>query len=94
MRRTYEDILFRDIVVRYGIRDVKMFRQMARYLFSNISKDASYHSLKNALGIKSAMSVRSYVQYMEEAYLIFELCNYSQSLKKQYAGTKKFYVAV
>lgn len=93
LRRTYEDILFRDIVVRYGIRDVKMFRQMARYLFSNISKDASYHSLKNALGIKSAMSVRSYVQYMEEAYLIFELCNYSQSLKKQYAGTKKFYVA-
>lgn len=93
LRRTYEDILFRDIVVRYGIRDVKMFRQMARYLFNNISKDASYHSLKNALGIKSAMSVRSYVQYMEEAYLIFELCNYSQSLKKQYAGTKKFYVA-
>jgi len=93
LRRTYEELLFGDIVARYGIRDVKMFRQMARFLFSNFSKDASYHSLKNALGIKSAMSVRSYVQYMEEAYLIFKLCNYSRSLKKQYAGTKKFYVA-
>lgn len=91
--RTYEDILFRDIVGRFGIRDVKMFRQMARYLFSNFTKDASYHSLKNALGIKSAMSVRSYVRYMEEAYLVFELYNYNRSLKKQYAGTKKFYVA-
>ncbi|MFA5296293.1 MAG: ATP-binding protein [Methanoregulaceae archaeon] len=93
LRRTYEDILFRDIVARFGIRDVKMFRQMARYLFSNFTKDASYHSLKNALGIKSAMSVRSYVQYLGEAYLVFELFNYSPSLKKQYAGTKKFYVA-
>ena len=93
LRRTYEDILFRDIVARFGIRDVKMFRQMARYLFSNFTKDASYHSLKNALGIKSAMSVRSYVQYLEEACLVFELYQYSPSRKKQYAGPKKFYVA-
>jgi hypothetical protein len=39
------------------------------------------------------MSVRSYAQYMEEAYLIFELYNYQHSLKKQYAGTRKFFVA-
>lgn len=92
LRRTYEDILFRDIVARYGIRDVKMFRQMARYLFSNFTKEASYHSLKTALGIKSAMSVRSYAHYMEEAYLLFEMFNYQHSLKKQYAGTRKFFV--
>lgn len=92
LQRTYEDILFRDIVARYGIKDVKMFRQMARYLFSNFTKETSYHSLKNALGIKSAMSVRSYARYMEEAYLLFELFNYRHSLKEQYAGTRKFFV--
>ena len=92
LRRTYEDILFRDIVGRFGIRDVKGFRQMTRFLFSNFTKDGSYHSLKNALGMKSAMSARSYVQYLEEAYLVFEMLNYNRSLKKQYAGTKKFYV--
>lgn len=93
LRRTYKDILFRDIVARYGIRDVKTFRQLARYLFSNFTKEASYHSLKNAMGMKSAMSARSYARYMEEAYLVFELFNYQHSLKKQYAGTRKFFVA-
>jgi len=92
LQRTYEDILFRDIVARYGIRDVTTFRQMARYLFANFTEEASYHSLKNALGMKSAMSARSFARYLEEAYLVFELYNYQYSLKKQYTGTRKFFV--
>jgi len=92
LKRIYDDILFRDIITRFRIRDMKAFRQLVHYLFSNMTKEASYHSLKNALGFKSAMSVRSYIGFLEESYLIFELFKYDFSLKKQYANPKKIYV--
>jgi predicted AAA+ superfamily ATPase len=92
LKRIYNDILFRDIITRFSIRDMKAFRQLVHYLFSNMTREASYHSLKNALGFKSAMSVRSYIGFLEESYLIFELFKYDFSLKKQYANPKKIYV--
>jgi predicted AAA+ superfamily ATPase len=91
LKRTYEDILFRDIIARTGIREVKPFRQLVRYVFTNIANRASYHALKKVLGFKSAASVRDYVGFLEEAYLVFELFKYDYSLKKQYVNDKKLF---
>jgi len=92
LKRTYDDIIYRDIISRFGIREVKAFQQLVQYLFSNAGKEASYNSLAKAVGIKSPMSVRAYIGYLEEAYLVFELYRYNASLKRQYAGQKKLYV--
>jgi predicted AAA+ superfamily ATPase len=92
LKRTYDDILYRDIIVRFGIREVRSFKQLVQYIFSQVSKEASYHSLTRAVGIKSAMSVRDYIRYLEDAYLFFELYRYDPSLKRQYASQKKLYV--
>ena len=91
LKRTYDDILFRDIISRFGIREVKGFRHLAHYLFSNAAKSATYNALKNMLGFKSVVSVRDYVGFLEEAYLIFECFRYDYSLKKQYVNEKKLY---
>jgi hypothetical protein len=92
LKRTYDDILFRDIIGRFGIREVKAFRQLAHYLFTNMANMASYNALKKALGFKSVVSVRDYVGFLEEAFLVFELFKYDYSLKKQYVNDKKIYV--
>jgi len=91
LKRTYGDILFRDIIGRAGIREVKPFRQLARYIFTNVANRASYQALKKTLNFKSAASVRDYVGYLEEAYLVFEIFRYDCSLKKQYVSDKKLY---
>lgn len=91
LKRIYDDILFRDIISRVGIREVKGFRQLAHYLFTNIANAATYNALKNTLGFKSVVSVRDYVGFLEEAYLIFEIFRYDPSLKKQYIHEKKLY---
>lgn len=91
LKQTYDDILFRDIIGRSGIREVKAFRQLAQYLFTNVANMASYNALKKTLGFKSVVSVRDYVGYLEEAYLVFELFKYDYSLKKQYVNDKKIY---
>ena len=92
LKRTYDDILFRDIIGRFGIREVKAFRQLAHYLFTNMANMASYNALKKALGFKSVVSVRDYVGFLEEAFLVFEIFKYDYSLKKHYVNDKKIYV--
>ncbi|PKL65622.1 MAG: AAA family ATPase [Methanomicrobiales archaeon HGW-Methanomicrobiales-3] len=91
LKRTYDDILYRDIISRYGIREVKGFRQLARYIFTNLANAQTYNALKNTLGFKSVVSVRDYVGFLEEAYLVFEIFRYDFSLKKQYVHEKKLY---
>jgi uncharacterized protein len=91
LKRIYDDILYRDIISRFGIREVKGFRQLAHYLFTNTANPATYNALKNTLGFKSVVSVRDYVGFLEEAYLIFEIFRYDFSLKKQHVHEKKLY---
>lgn len=91
LKRTYDDILYRDIVTRFAIREVESFKRLVHYLFANIARPATYRSLARATGIKTAMSVREYVSHLREAYLIFEISPFSFSVKKQYAGPKKYY---
>jgi predicted AAA+ superfamily ATPase len=91
LKRTYDDILYRDIISRFGIREVKGFRQLAHYLFTNMANAATYNSLKNTLGFKSVVSVRDYVGFLEEAYLVFEIFRYDFSLKLQHVHEKKLY---
>lgn len=92
LKRIYEDILYRDIITRFGIKEIKSFRELTNYIFTNFTKEASYNTLKNILGIKTTMSVRNYVGFLEESYLVFELYKYDFSLKKQYVSDKKLYV--
>lgn len=92
LKRIYDDILYKDLLVRFKIKEVKAFKQLASFLFSNFTKDLSYNSLKNVLGFKSATSVKNYIEFMQESFLIFELYKYDFSLKKQFVSDKKVYV--
>ena len=87
----YEDILYRDIIARYGIQEIKSFKQLSLFLSTNIAKTFSYHSVAKTVGIKSSTSVRNYVEYLQSAYLLYELYKYDYSLKKQYISDKKIY---
>jgi predicted AAA+ superfamily ATPase len=92
LSRTYEDIIYRDIISRHGIKDAKSYMQLSHYIFSNFTGDMNYTAVKNALNIKSLASVKNYISYLEESYLAFELYKYDYSLKKQHINHKKIYV--
>ena len=92
LKRIYEDILYKDLLTRFKIREVKVFRELASFLFTNVTKEISYNSLKNTLGFKSVMSVKNYIEFMRESFLVFELYKYDYSLKKQFVSDKKIYV--
>lgn len=88
----YNDIITRDVVVRYGIRNVRELKEVAFYLFSNFSGRFTYNKVKNVLGIGNVETVKNYVEYLESAYLVFELPKFSFKSKEMLRGDKKVYV--
>ena len=91
LKRVYEDILYRDIVARYGIKQVKPLRELGLYFLSNIGGTFSYNNLKNVLGVGSMNTIKSYTDFMENSYLIFLVNRFSYSLKQQFVSLKKIY---
>jgi predicted AAA+ superfamily ATPase len=92
VKRTYADILYRDIVARYGIRNISGLRILGHYLMTHYTGEITYHSLCQVTGLKSDTSVRNFIRYFTDAYLVFECFSYDFSLKRLYQGPKKAYV--
>ncbi len=91
LRRTFDDILFRDVIGRYGIREVTAFRQLCQYLYANMTREASLASLASVVQMKSSLSIKNWIGYLEDAYLIRGLCPYEYSMKKQLSRNRKYY---
>jgi len=91
LSQLYQDVLVKDLIVRFNIRDTKSFRELALYLLSNISSLYSYNNLAKLLNIKSTNSVKNYIEFFEEAYLFLSVPKYEYSLKKQIVRNKKIY---
>ncbi|MGB9748154.1 MAG: ATP-binding protein [Bacteroidales bacterium] len=92
LQRIYEDIIYRDLIVRFGIKNIKGFKNLVLYLFTNFTRETNYNSLAGLLGFSSTTSVRDYISFLSESYLVFEMYRYDFSLKKQYQSNKKIYV--
>lgn len=91
--QVYEDILYKDILVRYGLKEELVLKQLSKYLLSNFTSEFTYNKLKTLLGLGSSNTVKSYISYLENSYLIFTLDKFDYSLKKQIMNPKKIYVA-
>ncbi len=91
LKRIYDDILYRDIVSRHDIKEVKALRELGLYLLSNVTTMFSFNNLKQILGLGSMNTVRSYINYLEDSFLISMTNRFSYSLKKQFVANKKCY---
>ncbi|MFN6038843.1 MAG: ATP-binding protein [Bacteroidota bacterium] len=91
LQQLFRDILYRDIIVRYGVRNAKLLEQLGLYLLSNIGKEYSLNGLKKIFNIGSANSVSDYISWFEDSYLLFSLPKFSWSLKSVAVNPKKIY---
>ena len=86
-----DDILIRDIAVRYGIKDIMALKRLTIYLLSNIGNLTSANKLKEPCGIKSPTTILEYLSHLEQAYIISLVPMYDISVKKQSINPKKIY---
>ncbi|MBL7965756.1 MAG: ATP-binding protein [Prolixibacteraceae bacterium] len=91
LNRLIDDILLRDITLRFGVRQHFMLRQLTLYLVSNIGKCLSLNQLKNLFSVGSVNSISNYIEWLEDSYLIFSIPKFSFSVKKQIYNPRKIY---
>lgn len=91
LQELLNDIIIKDVSVKFGIKNNSILKKMAIYLISNVGKEFSYNSLKRMFEVKSVQSVIDYISYIEDTYLIFTVPMFSYSYKKQQISPKKVY---
>ncbi len=91
LKELYNDILYRDIVVRHKLSSDRQIRELSYYLASNYTHRFTYNSLSKAIGIKSSETVSDYVGYLEEAFLVGIVNKYDHKAGVQLKSPKKAY---
>lgn len=90
LKQYYDDILQRDIVNRYDVREKEILKNMGVFLMNNAAKIVSIGALKKQYDISYQLA-SAYLGYFEEAFLVFEIPQFSYSVKSQQRSLKKLF---
>ena len=91
LQQLLEDIITRDVIVRYEIRQEEILKALTLFLISNSGKVFSYNKLSKRFHTGSVNTIISYIGFLANSYLLSSLPLFSSSIKKQLANPKKIY---
>ncbi len=88
-------VLYKDVVERYGVRNLHVMKLLLRSLMRSFAKEFSVHAFYNALksqGIKVSKGVLyEYLSYLEDSMSVFLVKKFSYSLKTSELSIPKVY---
>lgn len=85
-----QDVIHKDIISRYEIRNVAILKSLTQYYLTNISCPHSHNKIKNFLEC-NLDTIRDYSHHLQSAFLFFELPRYHYNLKTQIRDPRKVY---
>ena len=91
LKTLYQNILYRDVLVRNNLSSETEFRELTYFITGNIAKLFSYNSLSKVINVKHTQTVKRYLKFLQDSYLIFLVNKYNFSIKKQIQNPKKIY---
>jgi hypothetical protein len=89
--RYFDDILIKDVVKRFGIKEIEKLEQMANLLIANVATLQSLNKLKDRLGI-SLNTVERFLSYLETARMFGAVKKFDYSAGGQIRSVSKVYV--
>lgn len=91
----YQKILMGDIVERNKVRNPRVLRLLARKLADSVMQPTTLkrleHIIKSSGDSISQTILKDYLEYMEDAYLIFSVPNLVSPLTEQQTITKRYF---
>ena len=87
----FNDILYRDIVVRYSLKDAAPIKSLATFLLGHVGFRISPSRIKDAVHVASATTILEYFNYLEETYLVQRIPRFAASSKASMSAPKKVY---
>jgi len=90
LKSYYDSILLKDIVARYQLKNYQVLNELSLFLLSNNGTINAYNKLKNNFS-SSFDTIRDYMEYLLNSYMILSINKFDYSYKKQVANPKKIY---
>lgn len=94
LRNYYDLVIYRDLVERFAIRNLRLLKDMVKFLLTNVSTlfsiNAYYRSLWPQYHV-SRETIQEYLSYLEEIELLHIVPMFSYSVKVQQVNPKKIY---
>jgi len=72
LEQYYKDIIYRDVIARYGIKNIKEIKELTLFLASNPGTIQSYKNMQKIIGVRSLNTVKN---YLEAAGLLLSMKN-------------------
>lgn len=91
LRELLRDIVERDIAVRHGLRETRHLMNLVLFLLANTGQTFSMQSLTKSLAIPGVTQTARYLEYLQDAYLLFALPRYSPSFRRRVVTPNKYY---
>jgi uncharacterized protein len=91
LSRLFDAILFKDIILRYRIRAPQGLSDLAVYLCANSATEYSVHRLTRVTGCRSDLTIKKYLNYLEEAFLFFSVPRFSYKVRERASSHRKIY---
>jgi len=91
LMHVFNDIVIRDICLRFNLRNTSILQQLAVWLISNTGKLVTGNSIRKIFSIGSSSTMMEYLSHFNDAYLFFFVPKFSYSQKVQIVNPRKIY---
>lgn len=91
LKQYFSNVIFKDIVPRFSIRNAKVIEELSYYLSTNFTSMISPSGLAKIVD-SNENTIKEYLNYLEKAYLFFSVPHFEYSMKKQIRRDKKVYI--
>lgn len=86
----FDDILYKDILLRFSVDKPLALRELARFYMTTISKPITFRSIARTLDL-NVETIEKYTSFLETAMLIFLVHRYSPRIREQIKAPRKVY---
>jgi uncharacterized protein len=91
-----DTVIFRDIVERYNITNTSLIKYLIKTLMKNVASPFAIHKFYNDVKSQGHRigkdTLYQYMEYIEDAFLVFSVPLFSESVRKMQMNPKKIYV--
>ncbi len=92
LTQLYRDIIEKDIIIRFNINHKRTYIDIVNFIMNAYTGYISYNKVKNKFNVGSVHTVKNYINYLEESYLVFFLDKFSYKEIEIEKSVKKVYL--
>lgn len=91
LKEYFTNVIFKDIVPRFSIRNANVIEELSYYLSTNFTSECSLSIMAEFLK-SNVNTIKEYISYLEKAFLFYTVPFFDYSVKTQLRRNRKIYI--